>query len=128
MANRVTHVRGASVDRYRVYGDVFRFLIDGEATGGRYTTWEVTVEPGNGPRQHVHDADESFYVIEGELVFESGDERIPASAGDFIHIPAGTAHGFTNGPTPARLLSSFYPAGAEHEFREAGVLIEESEA
>jgi uncharacterized cupin superfamily protein len=57
--------------------------------------------------------DESFYVIEGELTFYLADGRpIPASAGSFVHVPAGAPHAFQVDSENARLLSLSTP---QHE-------------
>ena len=58
--------------------------------------------------------DESFYVVEGEMTFYVGDERVKAGAGAFVYGPRGVPHGFeVEGPTPARILLQNYPAGFE---------------
>ena len=65
------------------------------------------------------------YVLEGELTFSVGGQTHPGSRGDFVHIPRGTVHAFKNGPTPARLLATFSPAGIEGFFRAVGELATE---
>ena len=58
--------------------------------------------------------DESFYVVEGEMTFYVGDERVKAGAGAFVYGPRGVPHGFeVNGTAPARILLQNYPAGFE---------------
>jgi mannose-6-phosphate isomerase-like protein (cupin superfamily) len=42
---------------------------------------------------HIHlDSDEMFYVIEGKMQIEFGDEIIDLLEGDFIIIPRGVEH------------------------------------
>ena len=80
-----------------VVGDVYRFLATGEDTGGRYAFWEAIVPPGGGPPPHVHSREEEgFYVLEGEVTFWVGDDRLVATAGTFANMPVGTPHAFKN--------------------------------
>ena len=62
-----------------VVGDVYRFLATGEETQGRYAILEAIVPPGGGPPPHVHSREEEgFYILEGEITFMVGAERIVA--------------------------------------------------
>ncbi|MBB1201741.1 cupin domain-containing protein [Enterobacteriaceae bacterium 89] len=63
-----------------------------------------TGEEGAGPPPHSHDWDESFYVIKGEITFFCAGEMINCVAGTFVHIPAGTVHGFRYGPGGGEML------------------------
>lgn len=106
-----------------VVGDVYRFLVTGEDTNGKYALWEAVVPPGGGPPPHVHSREEEgFYVLEGEITFTVGDQRFIASAGMFANMPVGTAHSFKNeSELPAKMLISVAPAGLEQMFFEVGV-------
>ena len=106
-----------------VVGDVYRFLAVGEETNGKYALWEALVPPGGGPPRHVHSREEEgFYVLEGEITFFLGDQRLIASAGMFANMPVGTPHSFKNeGGKPAKMLISVAPAGLEKMFLEVGV-------
>jgi quercetin dioxygenase-like cupin family protein len=106
-----------------VVGDTYRFLATGEDTGGRYALWEAVVPPGGGPPPHVHSREEEgFFVLEGEITFTVGGERVVALAGTFANMPVGTPHSFRNeSDRPARMLISVAPAGLESMFFECGV-------
>lgn len=106
-----------------VVGDVYRFLATAEDTNGKYAMWEAFVPPGGGPPPHVHSREEeSFYILEGEITFMIGEERLVATAGTFANIPVGTPHSFKNeGQQPAKMLISVAPAGLEEMFFEFGV-------
>jgi quercetin dioxygenase-like cupin family protein len=105
-----------------VVGDIYRFLAIGEETDGRYATWEATVPPGGGPPPHVHSREEeSFYVLEGAIAFQVGEERFVAKAGMFANMPPGCLHCFKNETDkPAKMLISVAPAGLEKMFLEVG--------
>jgi mannose-6-phosphate isomerase-like protein (cupin superfamily) len=106
-----------------VVGDVYHFLATGEDTGGKYALWEAMVPPGGGPPPHVHSReDEGFYVLEGEITFRVGEERVVATAGMSANMPVGTPHSFKNeSGRPARMLVLVAPAGLEKMFFECGV-------
>ena len=108
--------------RIGIVGDVYRFLATGEETDGKYATFEAIVPPGSGPPPHIHSREEeSFLVLEGEMTFQLGEERIVAGEGTFLNMPVGSRDCFKNesGKT-ARLLISVAPAGLEQMFFEVG--------
>ena len=106
-----------------VVGDVYRFLATGEDTNDKYALWEAIVPPGGGPPPHVHSREEEgFYILEGEITFQIGDDRVVANAGTFANMPVGMLHSFKNeSDQPARMLISVAPAGLEKMFFEVGV-------
>ena len=106
-----------------VVGDVYRFLVTGENTNGKYAIWEAIVPPGGGPPPHVHSREEEgFHILEGEITLQAGDERIVATAGMFVNIPIGLTHSFKNESSqPAKMLILVAPAGLENMFLEVGV-------
>jgi mannose-6-phosphate isomerase-like protein (cupin superfamily) len=110
-----------------VVGDVYRFLATGEDTDGKYALWEAIVPPGGGPPPHVHSREEEgFYVLEGEITFMIGRDRLVATAGMFANMPVGTFHSFKNESSrPARMLIWVVPAGLERMFFECGVPLPE---
>jgi quercetin dioxygenase-like cupin family protein len=110
-----------------VVGDVYRFLATAEDTNGKYAMWEAIVPPGGGPPPHVHSREEEgFYILEGEITFQIGEERVLATAGMFANMPVGTQHSFKNESSlPAKMLISVAPAGLEQMFFEFGVPVEQ---
>jgi quercetin dioxygenase-like cupin family protein len=122
MPNRPTIRNRSEGSTIAVVGDVYRFLATGNETNGRYAQWEAIVPPGGGPPPHVHSREEEgFYVLEGEITFQVGDERIVASAGTFANMPVGVPHSFKNeSDRPAKMLISVAPAGLEQMFAEFG--------
>lgn len=111
--------------RIGIVGDVYRFLATGDETDGKYATFEASVPPGSGPPPHIHSREEeSFLVLEGEMTFQLGKERIVASEGTFLNMPVGSLHCFKNeSDKTARLLISVAPAGLERMFFEVGTLL-----
>ncbi len=89
-----------------------------EQTGGRVAAVELTVPAGwPGPPLHHHDFDEAFYVLEGALTFQVGDDRHTAGAGTLAFAPRGSHHTLANlGDAPARYLLIITPGGFERRF------------
>jgi quercetin dioxygenase-like cupin family protein len=105
-----------------VVGDVYQFLAVGAETNGKYALWEAIVPPGGGPPPHLHTREEEgFYVLEGEITYQIGDQRIVATAGMFANMPVGTPHSFKNETKrTAKMLISVAPAGFENMLFEVG--------
>ena len=109
-----------------VVGDVYRFLATGEETDGKYAMFDALVPPGGGPPPHVHTREEeSFYILEGEITFLVGDQRIVATAGMFANVSTGCLHAFKNeSDKPARMIITVAPSGLEKMFMEVGHPVE----
>ncbi len=107
---------------YSVVGTKYTFKAVGEETGEAYALFELTVPPQGGAPLHRHQLeDEAFYVQEGEVEFQLGEEVIVGTAGTCLHSPKGQFHRFKNiGSAPAKLLCWVVPAGLEKFFAEVG--------
>jgi quercetin dioxygenase-like cupin family protein len=91
----------------------------GEHSDGHLAVIEIVVTAANaGPPLHVHpNHAEGFYILEGELEVQVGDEVVTGSAGSFFYAPPGTAHTFANfSGRDARMLVLCTPAGFETYF------------
>jgi mannose-6-phosphate isomerase-like protein (cupin superfamily) len=103
-------------------------LLRSEQTDGELSAIVNTVPAGwAGPPLHHHGFDELFYVVEGELTFQLGEEIVTRRAGEIAFARRGAHHAFANpGEVPARTLIACTPAGFERYFgqmaaRQAGV-------
>lgn len=96
------------------------------ATGGRYT-FKAAADQTDGRLAQVlcreprgaaaplhlhHDADETWYVLDGRLTLLVGDESFEAGPGDFVLGPRGVPHSFVVSSDAAEFLATFTPAGA----------------
>ena len=101
------------------FGDV-EILLKATAatTGGAFTLFEER-DPADTPL-HVHECeDELFYVLEGEHVFQVGDEELGAGLGDLVFAPRGVPHAQRRVvPRTGRVLVLTAPAGLEGFFRD----------
>lgn len=83
-------------------------------TGGQISIVEVTEHPGAEAPLHVHHRDdEGFWILDGEVTFEVGDQVIEASAGDYVFGPRDIPHRFTVGERGCRMLFIMVPGGFE---------------
>jgi mannose-6-phosphate isomerase-like protein (cupin superfamily) len=83
-------------------------------TGGAFSVMEQWMRQGSGPPiPHIHPIDEWFYVMEGEMTVELGDQTIIGRAGDSLWIPRGTVHRFKVTSPVCRALNGYTPAGFE---------------
>ncbi|MGY1631053.1 cupin domain-containing protein [Geodermatophilus sp. SYSU D01186] len=93
-------------------------LLRAEDSDGHVSVVENTVPAlSAGPPLHRHDFDETFYVLDGELVFRVGEVLLARTAGQLAFAPRGTAHALANRrDAPARYLLVCTPAGFERQF------------
>jgi quercetin dioxygenase-like cupin family protein len=91
--------------------------IAGAESGNAFSQIETDDPRGSGPPLHLHhNEDESFYVLEGEVTIQVGDERIDLGPGDFLYGPRGVAHAYVVRSERARMLVTASPAGVEQFF------------
>ena len=93
-------------------------LLRSEQSGGVVSVIESGSLTGfGGPPLHHHDFNETFYVIEGELTFQLGDELFRARAGDIALAPQVVSHTYANlSDVHTRRLIVCTPAGFERYF------------
>ncbi len=100
---------------------------DGTHTRGTLGVAEFEIPPhAPTPPPHIHHAhEEVFYVLEGELEFLAGTERVRAGQGTFVMVPIGAVHTFSN-PTEktARFLNTFTPPQYIRYFEELSQLMQ----
>ena len=124
----VTHVRPAEGRRsLRVFGELVTCKVTSDQTGGAYSLFEVTTQPGGGPPPHIHHReDESFYVLAGEYEFFSGEGVIRAGANSLLCVPRGALHAHKNvGEAVGRQLATQTPGGLyERFFDEVGKAVD----
>jgi mannose-6-phosphate isomerase-like protein (cupin superfamily) len=98
------------------------FKIVGDDTGDSFGLFEHYMPPDSGGASlHYHrEMIESFYVLEGELLFTVEDRQVIAGPGDTLFVPRLAHHGFkVCGGEAARILMMFSPMhGRERYFQE----------
>lgn len=91
--------------------------ISGKDTNGQLAVFDYIGNEKAGVSLHVHhEQDEIFNIIEGEYLFQVGDEKIKASEGDTIFAPRKIPHTWVQVSEKGRMIYSFQPAGKMEEF------------
>ena len=56
---------------------------------------EMTLPVGSAPPLHIHDGlDDTWYIIEGEMVVRCGDDELVVGPGHWVSMPRGVPHTF----------------------------------
>ncbi len=102
---KATEIEAAEVKMEGVENVSIRWLISKTDGAPNFAMRLFEVGPGGHTPFHSHEWEHEVYIVDGEgvLTFE-GDEK-PFSSGDFIFVPGGKMHRFSNtGDAPARFL------------------------
>ncbi len=114
---------------YQMMGTLWRVLASGDETGGVVGALDERSAHGICAPMHVHDdADEIFYVLDGNLTFIVGEKRIEAAAGAFVYLPRFVHHGFNCNSAEARVFNFLTPAGFERLILDGGTVAPYDEA
>jgi quercetin dioxygenase-like cupin family protein len=83
-------------------------------------SWSRYEAGERGPEPHVHrEHVDSFFVLEGELVFRVGPqlEKVSAPAGTFVSVPQDIVHSFVNESSGTAFFLNFHsPSGGFAEY------------
>lgn len=92
--------------------------VSGKDTAGDLAIFQSTLmSPKSGPRLHVHFyQDEIFYVLEGEYLFQVGEEKYQMKPGDTIFLPRNVPHTWVQLHDTGKMLVILQPAGKIEEF------------
>ncbi|WP_310587558.1 cupin domain-containing protein [Larkinella knui] len=92
--------------------------ISGKDTNGALAVLEQTsLSPKRGTPLHVHPfQDEQFYVVEGEYVFQVGEDKFRLQVGDSIFLPRNVPHAWTQASERGKMIVTFQPAGKMEDF------------
>jgi quercetin dioxygenase-like cupin family protein len=107
--------------RYKMKGVTLNMLdikISGKDTDGDLAVFEQNgFTPNGGPPLHMHpNQDEFFYIVEGEYLFQVGDDKYQMKAGDTIFLPRNVQHAFVQLKETGKVIVSYFPAGKMEDF------------
>jgi quercetin dioxygenase-like cupin family protein len=122
MATLETTVRayGAGERRWFRGGGVHTWLATEDETGGAYLLFEDALDAGKATPLHQHpEADETFYMLEGEVRLHIAGAEQTLAAGGIAIIPRGVPHAFMVTTPTARMLCLQTPGGGEAFYRHA---------
>ena len=107
--NQQRTIAGANQIAYKVSGQ--------DTKGGLFIFEQMSLRKGGPPRHLHHQQEEWFYVMEGEYVFEVGQERMRLRPGDSLLAPRKVPHVWAYvGEAPGKILIGFQPAGKMETF------------
>jgi quercetin dioxygenase-like cupin family protein len=96
------------------------FKATSEETGGAFLLFEDRMTGGKVTPLHVHaNEDETFHVLEGELLVHVDGVEHRVAAGGTAMIPRGVPHAFKVQSASARVLTLLVPGTAEAFYRAA---------
>ena len=79
------------------FGSPHLFKAAAHDTAGCFDFLTMALAPMTGPPLHYYEEqDDTFYVLEGLLTVQAGEEILDLEPGDFLSIPPGVAHTFDN--------------------------------
>lgn len=92
-------------------------VITSDAGGNLFMIEHRNLMPNTGPALHLHYTQEEwFYVMEGEVALQVGDQRIHLHAGESVLAPRRIPHTFSAVGEPAHMLIAFSPAARMEQY------------
>jgi len=91
----------------------------GEWSDEAFSLVEVESTKGRATGLHTDPSHETFYVLEGQLLFHVDGEERPASAGDTVAVRQNVPHAFLVVSETARFLVINTPGTHDHDFASA---------
>jgi quercetin dioxygenase-like cupin family protein len=108
--------------QYWFFGMLAEIKASAADTNGMYTLLEITAPAGLQTPLHVHyREDEGFYVLEGSVTIEVGEQVVELGAGQHAFGARDIPHRFTVGPDGARMIWVLTPTGFEDFVDEVSV-------
>lgn len=96
---------------YNVLGMDVSLKIAGSDTNGQMSMFYAEYHKNQGPPLHLHDVDETFYITEGEFIFQMGDTRVTAVAGNTLFVPRMMQHAFLTISEKGKMIFMVNPTG-----------------
>ncbi len=111
-------------DILNVIGDIQTHKLVGSETGNQIVEWISNLEPGVGIPPHIHTKeDEIFRIIKGEVEIMINGKATILKEGDIAFAPKNIPHAWkVVGTEKAKMITSAFPAGIEHMFKELSQL------
>ena len=109
---------GEGEQRWFCGGGLHTWKATREETGGAFLLFEDRLDLGKVTPLHRHpEADETFYMLEGEVLLHIDGEQRPLHAGGIAIIPRGIPHAFMVTSELARMLCLQTPGSGEEFYR-----------
>lgn len=111
---------GQGEKRWFCGGGLHTWLATAEETGGAFLLFDFVGEQNKVTPVHIHPGvDETFYILDGEILLDLGGERRSLSTGGVAVMPRGVPHAFKVVSPEVRMLTLLTPGLGEDFFRTA---------
>jgi quercetin dioxygenase-like cupin family protein len=109
--------RGEGEQRWFCGGGLMTWKVTAAEAGGAFLMFEDQLDVGKVTPLHQHpDADETFYLLEGEILLDIDGEQRTLHAGGVASLPRGVPHAFKV-TTATRMLCVQTPGSGEAFYR-----------
>jgi quercetin dioxygenase-like cupin family protein len=109
---------GEGESRWFCGGGRITWKVTSADTGGAFLLFEDEMEAGKVTPLHLHpETDETFYLLEGEILLDLPGERRVLGAGGVAVMPRGLPHAFMVTSPIVRMLCLLTPGNSEEFFR-----------
>ncbi|MVM41047.1 cupin domain-containing protein [Spirosoma sp. HMF3257] len=113
----IREAEGRFDELYHIMGFELSLKVSGKDTNEQLSTYYGTYKKNDGPPLHVHyKQDEEFYIVDGEVLFQVGNEKFTLKVGDTIYLPRNVPHTFLVLSETARLFFQTNPSGKTEAF------------
>ncbi len=111
-----------ATESHYVLGETLRPMLT-NAMGSSIEIFDTTGRLGGGPPPHIHQWEEAYYVLSGEMDIHIDGATTRLGVGGIAHVPAGVPHGYTT-LDETRFLTIVTRGNAAKFFKQAATEIE----
>lgn len=123
----IIHLAGAGDRQSFAGGGVHTWKLLADDTGGAFFLFEDVMTKHKATPLHCHpEADETVYVLDGEILVQIDDTQTSITAGGMTFTPRGTPHAFVVVSDVARVLTMQTPGIGQAFYRDASEPVVES--
>ncbi len=109
---------GEGEQRWFCGGGLHTWKVTSEESGGAFLLFEFVGELGKVTPVHIHpESDETFYILDGEILLDLDGERRALGKGGVVAIPRGAPHAFMVTAPETRMLTVQTPGCDEQFYR-----------
>ena len=108
-------IRGTDEGEKRWFygGALLTWKASSTETAGAFSLLEAAMVRGKVTPLHTHPADETMYMLEGEILMHMDGQEARVGAGGFVFAPRGVPHAFMVLSDVARLITIHTPGSCE---------------
>lgn len=113
----MTVLRSQAGQNLQVLSDQVCIKLQSAASPNQMAVMTVSVPPEGLVPPHTHaKEEESYFMLEGSMVMQLGNQQFTIEPGDFVHVPARTIHGYKNSSSQSARFLAWSVGGAIDEF------------